>query len=265
MDTFFSLSKLFWFFARPDHLPAWLLLLGLGALGIGWRRLALGVLTLDALYLTAFMLMPLGDALLLPLETRFPRQLPEQVEGIIVLGGGELAEESARWQQVQLNHSGERLALIPVLARRYPQARVLFSGGSGSALRPGFRGGDVAQEYLAGLGLEGRVLIERDSRNTYENALYSIAALGGIPEGNWLLVTSAYHMPRAMGIFRRQGWELIPCPVDFHALSANGLRLDPGLWENLRDAQIALREWVGLAVYYLTDKTDQLFPQPATP
>lgn len=265
MDSFFSLSKLFWFFARPDHLPVWLLLLGLAALWLGRRRLALGVLLLDAFYLSAFMLMPLGDALLMPLETRFPRQLPAQVDGIVVLGGGELAEESAHWRQVQLNHSGERLALIPLLARRYPQARIVFSGGSGSALRPGFRGGDVAQEYLDGLGLGARLLIERDSRNTHENALNTIAALGGIPQGNWLLVTSAYHMPRAMGIFRRQGWNLIPCPVDYHALTPHGARLDPGLWENLRDAQIGLREWVGLAVYYLTDKTDQLFPQPATP
>lgn len=265
MDGFFNLSKLFWFLARPDHLPVWLLLCALLGLWVGRRRLAALLLGLDALYLLAFTLLPLGDALLMPLETRFAHQLPQQVEGILVLGGGELAEESAYWQQVQFNHSGERLALIPLLARRYPQAKIVFSGGSGSVLRPGFRGGDVAQAYFDGLGLGARLLIERDSRNTWENARNTIDALGGVPEGNWLLVTSAYHMPRAMGVFRHQGWALIPCPVDYHALSRYGARLDPGLWENLRDVQIALREWVGLAVYYLTDKTDQLFPQPATP
>lgn len=265
MDSFFNLSKLFWFFARPDHLPVWLLLFGLLSLWVGWRRLGAVVLGFDALYLLAFTLMPLGDALLMPLETRFARQLPAQVDGILVLGGGELAEESAYWEQPQVNHAGERLLLIPMLAARYPQAQIVFTGGSGSVLRPGYRGGDVAQDYFDGVGLGARVLIERNSRNTYENAVNTIDALGGVPTGNWLLVTSAYHMPRAIGIFRQQGWPLSAYPVDYYALSADGGRLDPGLWENLRDAEIGLREWVGLAVYYFTGKTDQLFPEPVTP
>ncbi|MBV1788956.1 YdcF family protein [Marinobacterium sp. D7] len=263
MASFFNLSKLFWFFARPDHLLVWMLLLGLFSLWVGWRRLGLGLLIADLLLLLSIMLMPLGDALMMPLEARFPQ--PEQnirVDGIVVLGGGELAEESAFWQQPQVNQAGERLMLIPLLARRYPQARIIFTGGSGSVLRPEFKGGDVAEAYLDGVGLSDRVSIERESRNTYENAVNTLDLLGGVPKGNWLLVTSAFHMPRSIGIFRRQGWELIPYPVDYHALSDDGRRLQPGLWKNLSDIEIALREWVGLFTYYSSGKTSQLFPGP---
>jgi len=263
MASFFNLSKLFWFFARPDHLLIWMLLLGLFSLWVGRRRFGITLLISDLILLLCIALMPLGDALLMPLEARFPQPKAElKVDGIVVLGGGELAEESAYWQQPQVNQAGERLMLIPLLARRYPQARILFSGGSGSVLRPEFRGGDVAREYLEGVGLSDRVLIESESRNTYENAAKTLELLGGVPEGNWLLVTSAFHMPRSIGIFRRQGWELTAYPVDYHALSPDGLRLDPGLWENLRDIEVALREWTGLLAYYLSGKTSHLFPAP---
>ncbi|WP_432697455.1 YdcF family protein [Marinobacterium sp. YM272] len=263
MDSFFSLSKLFWFLARPDHLLVWMLLVGLFSLWAGWRRFGAVLLGCNLLLFLLFLLMPLGDALLMPLEKRFPQaEKTADVDGILVLGGGELAEESLFWGQPQLNQAAERLMIIPVLARQYPQAKIVFSGGSGSVLRPEFRGGDVASEYLDAVGLSDRVLIERHSRNTYENALNTIDSLEGVPKGRWLLVTSAFHMPRSIGVFRRQGWDLTPYPVDYRALSSDGARLDPGLWENLRDTETAMREWVGLVAYYLTNKTSQLFPAP---
>ncbi len=265
MDSFFSLSKLFWFLCSPDHLLVWGVLLGVLLLWRGRRRAAGLVLGIDLALWLALLLFPLGDLLLMPLERRFPAPPPpSQVAGIIILGGGELAEQSAYWGQPQFNQAAERLMLVPELAQRYPQARILFSGGSGSLLRQQFRGGDAARDYFERIGLGGRVQIERDSRNTDENARHSIAALGGIPSGRWLLVTSAYHMPRSIGVFRRQGWELTPWPVDYYALSRSGLRLDPQLWRNLRDLQIGLREWIGLLAYRLSAKTDALFPAPVS-
>ncbi|TCK04945.1 YdcF family protein [Marinobacterium mangrovicola] len=263
MDSFFSISKLFWFFARPDHLLVWMLLLGLFSLWVGWKRFGGVLLGCDLILFLLFMLMPLGDALLMPLEKRFPQpQQLNNVAGIVVLGGGELAEESEFWGQPQVNQAGERLLMIPMLARQFPNAKIVFTGGSGSVLRPEFRGGDVAAGYLQSLGLADRLIIERNSRNTYENAVYTLDELGGVPEGNWLLVTSAFHMPRSIGVFRRQGWGITAYPVDYRALSTNGTRLDPSLWENLRDTETVLREWVGLVAYYLSGKTSQLFPAP---
>lgn len=263
MASFFNLSKLFWFLASPAHLLVWLLALSALLLLLGRRRLGGWLLGIDLVLWLALLMMPLGDALLMPLETRFPQpQLPAQVEGIIILGGGELAEESVYWHQPQFNQAAERFMVVPVLARRYPQAKILFSGGSGSVLRPQFRGGDVAKAYFDELGLGPRLLIDRDSRNTWENAQDSISLLGGIPKGNWLLVTSAFHMPRAVGIFRQLGWRVIPYPVDYRAMSLDGLRFYPSLWRNLRDLNTAVREWIGLAVYHWTGKTNALFPGP---
>lgn len=265
MPSFFSLSKIFWFFAAPDHLMVFMLIFALFCLWVGWRRLGGSLLAINLLLWLALIFMPLGDLLLRPLESRFaqPDLSQLEIEGVIVLGGGELAEESALWQQPQFNAAAERVMVIPVLARQFPNAKILFTGGSGSALRPEFKGAEVIATYVEQLGLENRVILESDSRNTHENALFSAKLLGGVPQGNWLLVTSAFHMPRSVGIFRHQGWNLTPYPVDYYSVTANGLRNDPKLWQNLRDLHTAVREWIGLVVYFYTDKTDELLPGPA--
>lgn len=264
MPSFFSLSKIFWFFAAPDHLMVFMLIFALVCLWVGWRRLGGSLLATNLLLWLALIFMPLGDLLLRPLESRFPQ--PElsniKVEGIIVLGGGELAEESAVWGVPQFNAAAERVMAIPALARQFPDAQILFTGGSGSVLRPEFKGADAVEHYLQQLGLESRVKLESDSRNTHENALFSAKELGGVPKGNWLLVTSAFHLPRSVGIFRHQGWNVIAYPVDYYSVTSNGLRNDPKLWQNLRDLNTAVREWIGLAVYYYTDKTSELLPGP---
>ncbi len=265
MDSFFNLSKLFWFIASPDHLLVWCLLIGLLLNWIGWKMLGRTLVAVDILLWLALTFMPLGDLVLRPLEVRYPQQdlseiKPESIEGIIVLGGAELAEESAVWGQPQFNEAAERVMAIPLLARAFPETAILFTGGSGSVLRQQFKGAYAVADYVDSLGLRDRVLLERQARNTYENALYSAQMLGGVPEGRWLLVTSAYHMPRSVGIFRKQGWKVIPYPVDFYSITSDAIRVDPKLWQNLRDLQIAVREWIGLVVYYYTGKTDQLLP-----
>ncbi|NRP35759.1 hypothetical protein XMD579_000566 [Marinobacterium sp. xm-d-579] len=262
MDSFFSLSKLFWFLAAPDHLLVWLMLLGLFLLWLGKRRLAGWLLSIDLLLLMAVLLMPLGDAVLCPLESRFKQPDLNQIEpaGIVILGGGENPELSSVWQQSQFNAAAERVMVIPALAKRFPEAKIIFTGGSGSVLRQSFKGADGVADYLGQIGLADRVLLENQSRNTYENALLSAKLLGAVPDKPWLLVTSAFHMPRSVGIFEKQGWQVIPYPVDYYTTTTTGFKLDPRLWRNMRDLHTGLREWIGLVVYYLTDKTDQLLP-----
>lgn len=264
MPSFFSLSKIFWFFAAPDHLLLMMLLFALLLLWIGWRKLGGALLVLNLCCWLALMFMPLGDLLLRPLESRFPQ--PDltalQVDGIIVLGGGEWAEASVVWNAPQFNAGAERIMAIPVLAHRYPDRPIMFTGGSGSLLRPEYKGATAVAEYLRQLDLDKRIIFESNSRNTHENALFSADLLGGVPSGNWLLVTSAFHMPRSVGVFRQQGWSVTAYPVDYYSLSADGLRLDPGLADNLRDLNRAVREWIGLVVYHYTGKTDQLLPGP---
>jgi len=259
MDGFFALSKIGWTLVQPDHLLVALLLLSAVLISFG-RRSGHRMLWLTLIPLVAITLFPLGNALLRPLETRFAQpEMPEHIGGIIVLGGGEITEQSLRWQQPQFNASGDRILAMLPLMKRYPEAPVIFSGGSGSLLRPEYRGGDVVAQWLESIGEAERVMIERYSRNTHENARESRRLLHQPPNTPWLLVTSAYHMPRAVGVFRHQGWPVVPWPVDYFSGED---RYRPALWKNLRDFSIACREWLGLGVYYLTGKTDQWFPAP---
>lgn len=262
MDSFFSLSKLFWFFASPDHLLVWMLILGLFLILIGWRILGKTLVCVDLMLWLALLFLPLGDIALRPLEARFAQPNLNEVQpaGIIVLGGAELAEASAIWNQPQFSEGAERVMVLPILSRAYPEVPIIFTGGSGSVLRPEFKGADAVKAYTDALGLADRVLFESESRNTFENAIFTSQMLGGVPEGRWLLVTSAFHMPRSVGIFTKQGWDIIPYPVDYQSMTDNGLRLDPNLSGHLGDLQTGLREWIGLAVYYYTGKTDQFFP-----
>ncbi|WP_428035501.1 YdcF family protein [Amphritea sp.] len=259
MDLFFLLSKGFWVLANPGNLLILILVL---ALFKGWRTLT-SVVAVCLLLITFY---PVGDLLLQPLEKRFspPATLPEKIAGIIVLGGAEEAELSSIWNQPQFNMAAERDMLMLPLMQRYTDVPVILTGGSGSVRKPEFRGADVQQTWLQQQQLDKQVIFERDSRNTFENAIYS---QGVLPPGadyadprGWLLVTSAFHMPRSVGIFRGQGWNVIPYPVDYYSKPAglNSWRADLG--RNLYELSIGVREWIGLGAYYVTDKTDELFP-----
>ncbi|NVK42055.1 MAG: YdcF family protein [Oceanospirillaceae bacterium] len=259
-NALFLLSKTLWLALQPDNLLVLLLLAGVVGLWLG-RRYARVLLTLIAVPAALLLALPVGDLLLQPLETRFPRApLPEQVAGIMVLGGSEDAELSVRWGQPQFNMAAERLMLLPALMQRYPDARVVVTGGSASVLHPEHRGADVARAWLESLPLDtGKVIFERDARNTWENAHESAQRLGGVPSEPWLLVTSAYHMPRSVGIFRELGWQVIPYPVDYYDTDG---RYRPQFAVNLRDFVTGTREWTGLLIYHLLGRTDALFPAP---
>ncbi|MFW1677576.1 YdcF family protein [Pontibacter sp. JAM-7] len=257
-DLFFYLSKTLWFVLSPDH---FLWLLTLLALFLCRRRVGFLLLLLAVLGQGVMAFYPLGNLLLRPLEQRFamPTEMPERLAGIIVLGGGEDAEESFLHQQAQFNQGAERLMVLPALLEQYPDTPVIFTGGSGSMLQQTYKGGDAVAQWLATLGLADRVQIERESRNTFENAVFSRRLLADESQGPWLLVTSAFHMPRSVGVFRQAGWQVIPYPVDYRS---GADRIRPLLNLNMDDLNVAVREWIGLLAYYLSDYTDALFPAP---
>ncbi|WP_027858893.1 YdcF family protein [Marinobacterium jannaschii] len=253
-DLFFIASKLFWALIAPEHFLILLLLIGLLWRGSVIGRWLLGFSLCCQLLIAA---LPVGNYLLRPLEQRFPQpELPTEIGGIIVLGGGENPELSQNWGQPQFNAAAERVMVLPQLMQKYPQAQVIFSGGSGRVLRQDVKGADGVGQWLRGLQLGERLTLERQSRNTHENAVLS-KPLAEDLDKPWLLITSAFHMPRSVGIFRQQAWPVIPYPVDYYS-TEGGYR--PIYWRNARDLNIAVREWIGLTVYYFTGKTNQLLP-----
>jgi uncharacterized SAM-binding protein YcdF (DUF218 family) len=215
------------------------------------------------LALAALTIAPGAFWLIEPLEQRFAATpLPERVDGIIVLGGAIEPAASSIAHQPELNGAAERVTVMVALARRYPGAKLVYSGGSGSLRNQQHREADVARSLLQSLGVDTqRVIFERDSRNTWENAIDSKKLVQPQAADTWLLVTSAWHMPRAVGRFRAAGWKVVPYPVDSMGLEARNWG-DFETGRQLYIASPAVKEWIGLASYRLLGRTDAWFPGP---
>ena len=260
----FWMSKIFWAVAAPGNLL--LLLLAWGVLRLNGRRRRRGF-RLIAVATVAFLIiaaLPVGQWLAAPLERRFPvPELPSRVDGIIVLGGAVEAGVTLAHGQVALNEAAERLVEALPLARRYPQAKLLVTGGDASLLPRADEESEaeIMRDLLVQQGIEpARILVEGRSRNTIENAEFSRDLARPQAEEVWLLVTSAMHMPRAVGCFRHAGWQVVPYPVDYR--TASGTRPYFLLSEHLPLVDMAAKEWVGLVAYRIAGRTDSLLPAP---
>ncbi len=263
---FFTFSKFLGFFANPSNLVVSIGLLGMLLLATRWRRAGNWLVAASFVALAVLGLSPIGNALMIPLEQRFPpwdasRGAPD---GIIVLGGVISPDISAARNEVALNELAERLTVVADLARRYPDARILFSGGTGALVYGEGSEAPFALRQLENFSIpRARVLLEDRSRNTIENAVYSKQVAQPRPGQRWLLVTSAYHLPRAIGVFRKIGFPVEPYPVDWRTRGIEDvLRPFGSVGDGLRRVDTAVREWVGLAVYWITGRSSQIFPGP---
>lgn len=268
---FFYLAKAVWFVLQPSTFIA--LLIGYGAILIwtGWARWGRRFVTIGAILLLVVGLSPLGNALMLPLEDRFPRadlDEPPAPAGLIILGGAEDRLVGSARKAPTLNEAGERLLEGAILALRFPDAKVAFSGGDAGILYKSDSEAQGAADILTSLGVErGRLVLEANARDTYENAIFLKQELergGAFSEGTrWLLITSAYHMPRSMGAFRQAGFDVEPWPVDYRTRGPEDFTKPfDKVSEGLRRVDTATREWVGLLAYWLTGRTNALFPSP---
>ncbi|MGF7005187.1 YdcF family protein [Aminobacter sp. BE322] len=262
---FFYLSKIFWFFAQPLNFAILLLAFGLAASFFRRRRLLRTASFLAFLILAIAAWTSLGAALLTPLEERYPRPAaPDNVAGIVVLGGGFEGAINLARGGYELNSGGDRFVETAVLARRYPQAKIVVSGGTGTLVLDGEGDADTAPRLLEALGVSrDRLILENRSRNTYENALYSKQLVSPKPGETWLLVTSAFHMPRSMALFAKAGFAVVAWPVDYRTSGQEGIGLfadNPA--DSLQNTTMALREWTGLLAYWLSGRIDEPFPGP---
>lgn len=261
---FFILSKLVWFVLSPVNL---VILLAALAGVLAFTRLAryarwLGGFALLALVLMAFS--PLPRIIVRPLEDRFPQQEAAKgpVAGVVVLGG---AIGVARGDVV-MNYAAARMTKMIELARLHPQAKIVFTGGAANLVSPVIKTeADGARLLFEGLGLPpDRLILEDKSRNTVENAVFTRRLVDPKPGERWLLVTSAWHMPRAMGVFRKAGFAVEAFPVDYLTAGepADFLRPYVRAPRGLSIADDGFKEWVGLLAYWFAGYTDALFPGP---
>ena len=261
----FYLSKIFWLLAQPLSLALLLIAAGLLAGWLRWNRIGTWASVAAALVLFLTLFTTTGAVLLQALEDRIPRaELPAGGPGcIITLGGSFEAEVVAARGGFEMNQAGDRFIETLRLARQFPQARILISGGDGSL--SGSYEGDaiVGTRFFDAFGVAAdRLIRETESRDTFENAAKTQALLADHGLERCLLVTSAFHMPRSVGLFRKLGLDVSPWPTDFRTTGKAGLALDftqPSTNSQLMTT--ALREWTGLLFYYLAGRTHALFPQ----
>ncbi len=254
----FVVSKLLSFATQP---LAWVLILLLaGLLCMPTRRrwgMRLSWSALTVLVLQGWQ--PLPDALLRHLETQHPELATgtslQQFAGVVVLGGA--LESVDVWQghgQVALNDAAERMTVPVALLQQYPHLRMLFTGGDGELFAQGLTEADRAKLFFDSMGVAPqRVVYESASRTTYENAVLSAAVPGINPAQPWLLLTTASHMPRAMALFRKVGWNVTPYPVDFRT-GTHTPWTNYSLERGARKWHVVLHELTGLLAYRLAGR-----------
>jgi uncharacterized SAM-binding protein YcdF (DUF218 family) len=249
---FYWASKIFWALAQPSNLLLLLLVAGALALLLGRRRLASWLLYPAILAFLLVGLFPVGEWLILPLENRFPRPAapPNEVDGIIVLGGAVDLDVTQARGVVAFHGEAERDITLVELARRYPDAELIYTGNS------------YWPPFLRQHGLANRVVFEDRARNTHENAVLSKQLAAPAPGERWLLVTSAAHMPRSVGVFRKVGWPVIPYPVDYSTTGDIKMVAAPDVAGGWRKFDQAIKAWMGLLAYWLSGRSSTLFPAP---
>jgi uncharacterized SAM-binding protein YcdF (DUF218 family) len=266
----FVLTRSIWFLAQPSTVLIVATLLGLALGRTRWHRLGRRLSWVAASLLLILGLSPMGHWLILPLEERFPRLDPAVLgspAGIIVLGGGVDTHVARARALPAMTEAGERVVEAAMLARRFPSVPLIYSGGSANILYESMSEAEAARDILVGLGVAPeRILYDHTSRTTGENAEETVKLIATLPgglSGRYLLVTSAYHMPRSVGVFRKAGLVVVAWPVDYRSRGRQDFwRAFDKPSEGLRRVDIIVREWIGLFTYWLAGSTSELFPGP---
>ncbi|ORE98080.1 YdcF family protein [Aurantimonas sp. 22II-16-19i] len=231
-----------------------------------WKRSGLTLVALALASLAVVSLSPLGLLMMASLEDRFPRpDLPEKIAGIVVLGGAFDTRIARTRGRSEFNEAADRATEALILARRYPEAKILFSGGDAAILAQDIAETLSAKEFFLGAGLSpDRLILDDKARDTFENAVFARQLADPKPGETWLLITSAFHMARAVGCFRQADFEVLPYPVDYRTPGgAEVWRPSSASVRNVEKVHFAIREYLGLLAYRLQGRTDALFPAPA--
>ncbi len=263
---FFILSKTAGFFTLPSNIVATLcvvgaLLLITRAHRAGSRILVVGV---AALLLVGYS--PFANVLLVPLAERFPAWASggRTPDGIIILGGAIDSDTTLARNSLEMDSSAERIVTMLQLARTYPTARLVFTGGSGNLLQNSASEAPIAGRLLQSFGVaRDRIVLEGESRTTSENAIFTRRMVQPKPGELWLLVTSAFHMPRSIGAFRKAGFDVEAYPVDWRTRGwSDATSPFDRLSSGLARSDVAAHEWTGLIAYWLAGRSSELFPEP---
>ncbi len=254
----FYLSKILWLIINPYNILTFLFFLGLFSFYMNWKKIY--KMSYSALLIIIFIIgiLPTGNFLYYKLEKRYhsPTEIPKNIDGILILSGATNPVLTEEHKKISLGGSVERLFESILLIKKYPNAKVIFSGGSGLITNQKLTHAKVAKEFFENFGIDtNKIIFESKSRNTYENILFSKKLIKPKDNENWLLVTSAMHMTRSEGIAKKLDWHIIPYPVDYGMLKKFSWLPNFNILENLGSFQGSSHEWIGLIAYYLMGRT----------
>jgi uncharacterized SAM-binding protein YcdF (DUF218 family) len=278
---FYYAAKIISFLILPSNAALVIGLVGLITSFTGrFQRLGRFLMGFSILAFAVMGLSPLGSIMIAPLEERFPppafamssdaRQtdpvLPK-IAGIIVLGGAVDTHISTARHETALNDSAERMTAVAGLSRQFPDAKIIFTGGVGSLagqIWGDISEADASRQLFKSFGIpDERMVFETRSRDTYENAEFTYSMLKPQAGERYLLVTSGYHMPRSMGLFRKAGFDVIAYPVNYRTAGPqDALRPFYSMADGLRQCNLAAREWIGLLAYWFSGRIDDILPKP---
>lgn len=259
----FWATKFVHFLLHPLHFIAVLLLLAAALSALRWRGGARWTAGSAAALFALFGFTPFNEWLNFGLEQRVQpgAYQIDEVAGAIVLGGAAGGRGLAYAPDgVILNDSAERLTAIVALRERRPDLPILFTGGDGGVIPTDTPESEIVRRFLTSMGVDpASIAFETRSRTTYENALYSAELLADRP-GPYLLVTSTWHMPRALGAFRHAGVDVIPYPVDYRTNppSWSFINVHPG--DRFDRLHRAFREFAGMSYYYVSGRSNAWYP-----
>lgn len=243
------------------------LIVGVVLLWTSLRNAGRWLLTATTIIATCIAVIPIGQVGSQFFEDRFskPSPMPADIDGIIVLGGVISPALSVSRNELSFGSATERIVAFAALSKQYPNAKLVFTGGTGDPFNPKLSEAKIIRPFLEDLGMDlQRITFENESRNTAENAALTFDLVNPSANEKWLLITSAFHMPRAIGCFRKAGWKNITAyPVDFGtSVNADLPPLQFNFTNGLNYLNAASHEGLGLLMYFLTGKTDALFPGP---
>jgi uncharacterized SAM-binding protein YcdF (DUF218 family) len=263
---FFVLSKILGFVTLPSNAIGLICACGAMLLATRHRRAGARLVMLGVTLLLVAGFSPLGNVLLLTLSERFPAWQSDgrAPDGIIVLGGAIDTEMSAARNTLELDSSAERVVVMLELARQFPAARIVFSGGSGNLIQNSVPEAPLAGQLLQRFGIApDHVTLESRSRTTDEKAAFTCALVTPKQGERWLLVTSAFHMPRAIAAFRAAGLDVEAYPVDWRTRGwRDAAQPFDKLSSGLARTDVAVHEWIGLIAYRLSGRSGALLPAP---
>lgn len=259
------ISRTLWLFLQPGNLLVILLVVATFLIWKGRRTAGLSILISCMVIYLLVMFGPLTNWLMVPLEKRFSVYSNDDrhgpYSGIIILAGAERIRYSSSHQQVTLSGAGERLIEAARLARKFPALPVIYCGGE--KIDGMMSEVDIARKFFVGAGIDlNRIRFDDKSYNSHTNAIEAKKRIRPNEDGKWLLVTSAFHMPRAVGAFRKAGIAIQPFPVDYRTGFNGPFLHEPNFARNLYQLDFAVHEWVGLLAYYISGYSDTLYPAP---